>query len=234
MHRQRNQRRLFTRRHRLGGYTLIEVVITMLLSTMLAAGVGVLMVTGTRTWHKTYNSAYKNNRQAAQAVLITFSNIARKTNRADYVLYARLRGLYIPVLSADDDTDIVVGDAVEFRYWDEPLDQADSANLMDRDKKSTAYAFFYIDNGVLKVDYGSVPPGAVPLGGGPRNTVNVTTRILAENVTADPDNGPFSHTTVGNVGQGCVRINIAIADPDDEDNAVTVKTATLTRNIWPR
>jgi len=234
MHRQHSPWRVSTRRRRLKGYTLVEVVVAMLLSTMLAAGVGVLMVTGTRTWHRTYNWAYKDNRQAAQTVLITFSNIARKTNRSDYVLYTELRGLYIPVLAADDDTDIVVGDAVEFRYWDQPFDTADSANLMDRDKKSTAYAFFYIDSGALKVDYGSVPPGAVPLGGGARNTTNISTRILAENVTADPDSGPFSHTTVGNVGQGCVRINIAIADPDDEDNTVTVKTATLTRNIWPR
>ncbi len=225
---------VFARRRRLRGYTLIELAITMVLSTMLAAGVGVLMVGGTRTWHKAYNSAYRDNRQAAQTVLITFGSVGRKTNRVDYCLYTELRGLYIPVLSDDDDTDVVVGDAVEFRYWDEELDPADSANLMDRDKKSTAYAFFYIDNGVLKVDYGSAPPGAVPLGGGPRNIVNITTRVLAENVTADPDTGPFSHTTIGNVGQGCVRINIAVTDPDDAENTVTVRTATLTRNIWPR
>jgi hypothetical protein len=73
----------------------------------------------------------------------------------------------------------------------------------------------------------------VPAGGGGRNAANVTTRILAENVTTDPNIGTFSHTTLNGVGQGCVRINITLTDPEDGE-AVRVVTATMMRNIWPR
>jgi hypothetical protein len=125
---------------------------------------------------------------------------------------------------------------VEFRYWDVELDKADSHGLLDATKTATAYAFFYLDDGQLKVDYGPYPPGAVPDGGGSKNSSGIITKVLlAENVSTDKDSGvgAFSHTTVGGTGQGSVRINIVLTDPEDNES-IRVATATLMRNIWPR
>ena len=80
------------------------------------------------------------------------------------------------------------------------------------------------------------PPGAVPDGGGSRNTSGVTTKLLlAENVSTNKDSkvGAFSHTTLNGVGQGSVRINVILTDPEDNES-INVMTATLMRNIWPR
>jgi len=122
---------------------------------------------------------------------------------------------------------------VEFRYWDVELDSEDSHQLMDVTKTATAYALFYLDDDKLKVDYGPYPPGAVPEGGGSKNSSDIMTTTLAENVTTDPNIGAFSHTTLNGVGRGCVRINITLTDPEDGEN-IRVMTATMLRNIWPR
>jgi hypothetical protein len=127
----------------------------------------------------------------------------------------------------------VSGNAVEFRFWDVELDETDSHKVMDVTKTATAYALFYLKDGQLKVDYGPYPPGAVPAGGGNRNTSNITTTVFAENVSTDPGIGAFSHTTLNGVGQGSVRINITLTDPADGES-IKVMTATLMRNIWPR
>ena len=62
-----------------------------------------------------------------------------------------------------------------------------------------------------------------------------STTVLAENVSVgdDDDAGAFSHTTLNGAGQGCVRINITLTDPEDDDS-IQVKTAAMMRNIWPR
>ena len=87
---------------------------------------------------------------------------------------------------------------------------------------------------VARPGAGPYPPGAVADGGGYRNVSGVTTTILAENVS---DNGSdidaFSHTTLNGVGQGSVRSNIVLEDPEDGET-VRIMTATLMRNIWPR
>jgi len=140
----------------------------------------------------------------------------------------------LPITS--DPEEVVSGDAVEFRYWDVGFDKADTQNLLDVTKMATAYALFYLDGDKLKVDYGPYPPGAVPDGGGSRNTSGVTTKLLlAENVSTNKDSkvGAFSHTTLNGVGQGSVRINVILTDPEDNES-INVMTATLMRNIWPR
>ncbi len=203
----------------------------MVIGAMLMLVVGVLLASGQRSWNQIYSSAHKKVNQDAQAVMVTFGSIGRKANRLGYIVYTGNGGTFIPTEPETSDEEVVSGDAVEFRFWDVELDEADTHELMDVAKHATAYAFFYIDDAKLKVDYGPYPPGAVSAGG--RNTTDVTTTILAENVITDANIGPFSHTTVSGVGRGCVRINIALTDPEDGDT-VTVKTATLMRNIWPR
>lgn len=216
------------------GITLVELVVTMLIASMLVLVVGVLVVNGQRGWNKIYNSAHKQIKQDSQAVMIRFGSMGRKANRLGYTIYDVAGSAFTPAVpQTSDPKEVVFGDAVEFRYWDVELDSEDTHKLMDVTNTGTAYALFYLDADQLKVDYGSYPPGAVPDGGEDRNTTDVTTTVLAENVSADPNTGAFSHTTLNGVGMGCVRINITLTDPEDGDS-IRVMTATLMRNIWPR
>lgn len=219
------------------GLTLIELVIAMTINLMAVLAVGALLVGGTRAWQHTYNSANKKLKQDALATTIAFGSVGRKANRLGYTIYKRDGDTFIPAVpQTSDPQEVVSGDAVEFRYWDVGLDKTDSYDLMDVTKIATAYAFFYLDGDQLKVDYGPYPPGAVPAGGGGRNTSGVITEVLlAEHVSIDKDSGigAFSHTTIGGTGQGSVRINIILTDPEDNES-INVMTATLMRNIWPR
>ena len=137
----------------------------------------------------------------------------------------------LPTISTGQE--VVWGNAVEFRFWDVPLDNADSYNLLDVTKTGTAYALFYVDEDRLKVDYGPYPPGAAPEGGGARNTSGVKTQVLAENVSTETGVGAFSHTTISGAGQRTVRINVIVSDPSD-GRTIKLMTATLLRNLWPR
>ena len=160
--------------------------------------------------------------------------MGRKANRLAYTIYDITGSTFTPAEpETSNPQEVVFGDAVEFRYWDVELDSEDTHELMDVTKMGTAYALFYLDADQLKVDYGPYPPGAVPDGGGGRNTSDITTTVLAENVSANPNTGVFSHTTLNGVGMGCVRINITLTDPEDGES-IKVMTAALMRNIWPR
>lgn len=218
------------------GVTMIEIILAMALNSMIALAVGVLIISGNRGWLNIYDSANSKIRQDAIVTSLTFGTIGRKANRLSYQIYKYGGGSFLPALpQTTDPEEVVSGGAVEFRYWDVALDEEDSYNLMDTTKKATAYALFYIDGDKLKVDYGPYLPGGVPEGGGPRNTTGVATEILAENVSIDEDTeaGAFSHTVVGGVGQGSVRINIILTDPET-GKTEKIMTSTLMRNIWPR
>jgi hypothetical protein len=229
--------RIQKRNHRFcSGVTLVEISLAMVLNSMIVLAVGILLVGGNRGWHNIYDSANKKIKQDAMVTTLTFGSVGRKANRLNYKIYKAYGDAFLPALSqTSDPQEVVSGDAVEFRYWDVALDETDSYNLMDTTKKATAYALFYIDGDKLKVDYGPYPPGGVPDDGGPRNTTGVTTEVLAENVSVDEDCevGAFSHTVVNGVGQGSVRININLTDPET-DETVKIVTSTLMRNMWPR
>lgn len=218
------------------GFTLMELVIAMLISPMLALVVGILLVSGNRAWLRTFNSAHKKIKQDAQAVTITFENMARKTNRLGYTVYEANGSVFTPAVpKTSNSQEVVFGNAVEFRYWNVGLDKTDSYKVMDVTQTATVYALFYLDGNQLKVDYGPYPPGAVPAGSGVRNTAGVTTKVLADNVSTDSNTniGAFSHTTLNGVGTGCVRINIILTDPEDNES-IKVITAALVRSMWPR
>ena len=204
------------------------------IAVVLCFAVGALLDGGNRIWLRTYESAHGQKREEARAIKAAFGSVGRQANRTSYVLYRIERGRFIPVLSDPSKAEAVVaGDAVEFRYWDVDLDASDSHGVMDVDQIATAYALFYVEDEQLKVDYGPYPPGAVPSTGRARNTTGVTTIVLAENVTVDADQKPFSHTASAGVGQGSVRLNVTLTDP--ENGATTrIVTGVLMRNIWPR
>lgn len=216
------------------GLTLIEMVVAMTIATFLVLVVGILLISSQHCWQQTYNSAQKKIKQDAQSVMLTFGIMGRKSNRLNYVLYNVGGSTFTPAApNNNNDDEVVYGNAAEFRYWDEELQAGDPYDLMNVNKTATAYALFYFDGKKLKVDYGAYPPGGVPSGGGQRNASGITTTILADNVTPDP-NGAFSHTTISGVGQGSVRINITLADANNPNDTVKVMTSTMMRNIWPR
>jgi len=222
-----------TRRGRFG-FTLVETSISTIANGILVIVVGVLFMSGNQAWQKTYAAANSRPKQDALAVSVAFGGMGRRANRLDYMLYTISGSALVPALpETSDPEEVVWADAVEFRYWDVPLDDTDSHGLVDVTKTATAYALFYLDNNQLKVDYGPYPPGAAPEDGGARNTSGVTTQVLAENVSAANEGGAFSHTTLNRVGQGAVRIDILLTDPITGE-AINVSTATLMRNIWPR
>jgi len=216
------------------GMTLVELVIAMAAALILVAAVGVLLDGGNRAWLRAYQSAHGQTAQDAQALAAAFGSLGRRSNRGSYVLYDIDAGGLTPVTASHGQSEAVVfGDAVEFRYWDVPLDQSDTHSLMDATKTATAYALFYLDGDQLKLDQGPYPPGAAPAGGGSRNTTGVTTTVLARNISVDSGGAPFRHSTVAGVGQGSVRLNVILTSPED-GQPTRVMSAALMRNIWPR
>ncbi len=217
------------------GLTVIELIIAMMINVVVVMAVGALLAGGNRTWQNTYDSANKKIRRDALAATVAFGSAGRKANRLGYKIYKVSGDTFTPATATTTGEEVVSGDAVEFRYWDVGLDKTDSYNLMNVTKTATAYALFYVEGDKLKLDYGPYPPGAVAEGGGYRNVTGVTTTTLAENVSADNGSsiGAFSHTTFNGIGQGSVRTNIVLKDPDDGET-VRIMTATLMRNIWPR
>jgi hypothetical protein len=213
---------------------MVELIVSSMVATILVITVGLLLSGNHRAWLRTYESVHGSTPENTEIIIATFGSIGRRANRASYCLYDISQGLFTPAVPQSGHPDgVVSGDAVEFRYWDVPLDQTDSHGLMDAFKLATAYALFYLDGHRLKVDYGTYPPGAVPAGGGARNTTGVTTVVLAENVDADGANSPFSHSTVASEGQGSVRLDVILTNPDTGETT-KVMTSALMRNIWPR
>ena len=216
------------------GFSLIELMIAMSISSILILVVGVLIVGGINAWRQTYDKAHRQTEEDATAVTMAFGRIGRMSNRSNYVIYNVAGATFTPAVSPTPSQETTVsGDAVEFRYWDVDLDAGDPYGLMDVTKKATAYALFYLDSGQLKVDYGPYPPGGVPTGGGIRNTSGVNTIVLARNVSTGPSLGAFSHTMLNGIGKGCVRINVILTDPDSGEQ-IRVATSVLMRNIWPQ
>jgi len=216
------------------GMAMVELIITGTIALVLISAVGVLLDGGNRAWLHTYAVMNSEREADAKAIVAAFGSIGRRSNRASYVLYRIDRGLFTPVQpDPSRPQSVLAGDAVEFRCWDVELDASDSHHVMDADRAATVYELFYVEDGRLKVDEGPYPPGAVPAGGGAKNLMGVSTRVLAENVTPDATVGPFSHTTQAGVGQGCVRLNLILTDPASGDTT-RVMAAALMRNIWPR
>lgn len=217
------------------GFTVLELCVSTAVSLVLVLTVAALLVGGNRAWRRTYDSASSKVKQDALDTMIAFGSIGRRANRLNYAVYEMSGDTLTPALpKTTQPQEVVFGDAVEFRYWDVPLDTTDSYDLLDAKKKATAYALFYLDGDELKVDYGPYLPGAAPTGGGSRNRTGVTTKVLAENVSVSAGSGgAFSHTTLNKIGQGSVRISVTLTGPVDKET-ISVITATLMRNTWPR
>ena len=209
------------------GFTLIELIMAMAAACIVMLSVGILLYGGQKSWLKTYNDNNCESRIGALNTMVALGALGRKSNRMNYRLYGVDGSSYEQVLPAADPEEVVIGQAVEFRYWDTELE----ADLMDKDKTATAYALFYLEGNELKIDFGPYPPGAID-GAGHRITgSDITTVTLVKHVSS----AEFSHTTrtMTGEGKGCIRMKLTIADPTD-GSSTTVLAATLMRNIWPQ
>ena len=204
--------------------TLVELIIAVVASLIVILSVSILLVSGHRSWNYAFNYANGPIQVNALETMITFGSMGRKSNKSDYKLYQVSGDSFVPVLPAGADPEVVFGDAVEFRYWDTEL----NGSFMDIDITGNAYMLFYVEDGKLMVDRGPYPPGGVDSSGNKRDAAS--TRILAGNV----EYAQFSHTTknAAGDGKGCVKLDMRLYDPNEEQG-ITLKTATLMRNVWP-
>jgi len=210
------------------GMTLIELIISVVASIIVLLTVAVLLISGNRGWYQAFDYAHSGVRLNAIETMIAFGISGRKANKSDYKLYKKDEdgGTYEVVRpsSEEDPEEVVFGNAVEFRYWDAELNDS----FMDTSITGTAYLLFYVEDDKLKLDRGPYPPGGVDASG--NKLTPTSSRILALNV----ESAVFSHTTknAAGDGKGCVKLDMHLYDPNEE-HELTVKTATLMRNVWP-
>jgi hypothetical protein len=209
------------------GFSLIELVMTIITALIVMLAVAMLVYSGQRSWAQIYARANSESQVGSMNAMVALGAFGRKSNKMNYSLYELVANRYVKVLPVSQPEEVVVGDAVEFRYWDTPL----SDDLVDNEKTATAYAFFYLDNGNLKIDYGPYPPGAIDGAGYRISGGAVTTVTLVHNITGVE----FSHTTknMAGDGKGCVRMKLTVTDPDTGASKV-ILAATLMRNTWPQ
>jgi len=215
----------------------MELVITAAISLIIVSVVGVLLVGGQRFWLQTYSDSQKQIKLDAQAIMIEFGNMGRRSNRISsgvrqgYKIYTNY-GDTTPA-PTDSSTLIATGNAAEFGYWNYDWDAAgfDWKTVMDQKKPCTDYVEFYLAGSIFKAEYGIYAYDSK----GVQSKVPARTEILAQNASAGTTGmGVFSHTTDKNGnGNGCVRISLKLTDPSDGE-VITIKTATLLRVIWPR
>jgi prepilin-type N-terminal cleavage/methylation domain-containing protein len=207
------------------GFTLIEVIVTMAMTAMIVVSAGMLIHSGYRSWNRSFRNANCEMRLGGIDATTALGAIGRQSNRVEYYVYNVSGSTFTQALPVTDPEEVVLGDAVELRYWNGSL----QTGYMDPSKTATSYALFYLDDGQLKVDYGDYPPGAINAAGH-RNTPN-STATLASNVTYLR----FSHTTrnLAGDGKGCVRMKLIIRDPDTGDFRTYI-TASMLRNVWPQ
>jgi len=200
----------FTRKKHRSGFTLVELMVTMLISLILISAVGTVLVGGQRSWNRAYRSANKRIKTDALAAMAAFRTVGRKSDRSNYNI---TNSSPIPIPLAQANTAVVSGNKVTFNYWKYPRDGRRRYSPAQIPASPTHYATFYFQGDQLKVEYGTVP-----------NTPTHT-QILAQNVS----DCKFEHTQIGGVGQRCVRMTLTLVDPEDGET-ITVKTATLIRN----
>jgi prepilin-type N-terminal cleavage/methylation domain-containing protein len=210
---------------RLRGFTLIEVVITLAIASMVMVTSALLIQSGYRSWNRSFNNANGKSREGAIEAMTALGAVGRKSNRVEYYVYKVTGTTFTRALPVANPDEVVLGDAVELRYWEYPL----KAEYMNPAITATKYALFYLDNGKLKLDTGDYPPGAINAGGH-RNTADATV-TLAENV----DSLRFSHTTknMAGDGNGCVRMKMISKDPNTHESKTTI-VASMMRNVWPQ
>ncbi|MBN2020935.1 MAG: hypothetical protein JW749_12015 [Sedimentisphaerales bacterium] len=208
------------------GFTLIELTIAIIASFIIMLTVALLVYSGQKSWTRIYNKTNSESQVGVMNAMIALGAFGRKSNKMNYRLYNLVSNKYQRVVPATQPEEVVIGDAVEFRYWNTTLED----DFVDNEKTATSYAFFYLDNGDLRIDFGPYPPGAINNGGVRITNSDVTTVTLIRNIAG----AEFSHTTrnMAGDGKGCIRMKLTVTDPETGESKVLL-AATLMRNAWP-
>ena len=65
------------------GLTLVELIISVVISLIILLAAAVLLVSGNRSWISTFNSAHEQIKVQAQSVMLTYGSVGRKSNRSE-------------------------------------------------------------------------------------------------------------------------------------------------------
>jgi prepilin-type N-terminal cleavage/methylation domain-containing protein len=209
------------------GFTLIELIMAMAAACVVMMTAALLVASGQKSWSKTFNSANSEARLGSLDSMVALGAVGRKSNKVDYRLYKLVSGSYQRALPLVNPEEVVIGHAIEFRYWEDEL----STDYMNPALTADKYAIFYLDSGRLKMSFGPYPPGGIDGAGHIRTGAGITTVTLTENVSS----AEFSHTTYNMAGDGygCIRMKLIITDPADGTPKTTL-AATFMRNVWPQ
>ena len=202
------------------GFTIIEMAITIVISTIIILAAATVMGSSQRGWNRLWNTIHSKTRSDSDNFGITFGAIGRKSNQKDYKLY-KINNNSFTVATDNDGDGVILGDAVEFVYWDTAFEDASletRQNLLA--STGNRYALFYIDDSDLKVDYGINPPAIV--NGNRKNPES--TAIIAENIKTNEVE--FSHEN-----KGCIRAKI-VFEEDQNNKEIEIVTSTFLRTKW--
>ena len=217
---------------RTGGFSLIEMMVVVAIVAIPLLAVGILAAGGSKSFQQTYNSIHKPIKEDAMAAMVAFGAVGRKSNRSNYMVYKITNGVFTEA-QPPVGQEIATGQAVEFRYWDQPFDPTNpDPDALEITNTGTHYALFYLDGDELKVDYGTVAGGIGGVQSSARTTATASTVVLCRNVDLSEGDALFNHTVISGTGMGSVRMNIKLTDDDNE--SVQIKTSTLLRMNWPR
>ncbi len=215
------------------GFSLIELMVVVATIAIPILAVGILAAGGSKSFQQTYDSIHKPIKEDALAILTTFGTIGRKSNRSNYKVYRISNGVYTEAQPLPNQ-ETTYGQAVEFRYWDDPFDPANpGAETLEVSNTGTHYVLFYLDGEALKADFGTVSGNTAAILNGSRTTANLdTTQVLTQQVDLTEGTDLFTHDVIGGSGAGCVRLKMTLTDGEDE--SVEIKTSVQLRMNWPR
>jgi len=211
-----NQRRFFSK-----GVTLLELVVAITISLIPISVVGILLVGGQKNWKQSYNVANRKIETRAQAAISVFSDIGRQSERNSSQIYSLGGGAPILTLNASG-IYLEQGEEMEFRYWGgSKLSKRAGGGTIDTFGLPTNYAYFYLDDDAIKVDYGSLSISGL------RDKANKTV-VLADNVV----DIKFVRTIVNNVKQNNIVMKLTLKEDllDPYSEKVTINTSTLMWN----
>jgi hypothetical protein len=212
--------------------SLVELIMAMAVASILILASGTLLLGGSTAYRRIYTSIHEPIRQDSKTLTVAFKTIGRKANRTNYKVYKIINGSFIEAAPEPGES-IAAGQAVEFRYWDEPFyELSRSMKEMDITDTGTHYVLFYLDDDEIRVDYGKVVDGVGAILNKTRQTHNISTQIMARDVDLEENTDIFSHEIIGGAGSGCVMLNATLTNEDGD--SIQIKTATLLRVVWPQ
>lgn len=196
------------------GFTLVELMVTTLISLIVLSSVAIPLVNGHRLWNSSYKSAHKQIKIDAANAVKVFDATVRKAARNDYFLNIASGGPR--TMKPAPGKTVKSNKQVTVRYWD--YGRNAMARIFRPSVKPTHYAHFVHDKIAkeLKVEFGELNPYSLN-----------ETRVLAQNVKECF----FMHIVSPDKpnGHGCLKMKLTLVDPQD-GQTITVKTGALMRN----